>query len=91
LALSRWFRAFPSAAASTPLPTELAGVRVRDALGVERLAPLFFVSPSQINYLMPAGAAPPERKKNIRPRSHFPADLTPYPVRTAFCHSVTKT
>jgi uncharacterized protein (TIGR03437 family) len=48
------------AASSTPLPTELAGVRVhvRDALGIERPAPLFFVSPSQINYLMPAGAAP---------------------------------
>lgn len=47
-------------AASTPLPTELAGVsvRVRDSAGVERLAPLFFVAPTQINYLVPANTAP---------------------------------
>ncbi len=38
-----------------PLPTALGGVTVKvsDLLGVERLAPLFFVSPNQINYLMP--------------------------------------
>ena len=30
-------------------------VEVRDSAGVERLAPLFFVSPGQINYLMPPG------------------------------------
>ncbi len=42
-----------------PLPTTLAGttVRVRDSLGVERYAPLFFVAPNQINYLVPAGTA----------------------------------
>ncbi len=42
-----------------PLPTTLAGVtvRVRDNLGIERLAPLFFVSPGQINYLVPSGTA----------------------------------
>jgi uncharacterized protein (TIGR03437 family) len=42
-----------------PLPTELAGVsaRVRDSLGVERLAPLFFVAPGQINLQVPAGTA----------------------------------
>ena len=47
------------AAASTPLPTTLAGttVKVRDSAGTERLAPLFFVSPAQINYLIPAGTA----------------------------------
>lgn len=44
----------------TCLPTELAGttVRLKDHTGVERLAPLFFVSPSQVNYFVPAGAAP---------------------------------
>jgi uncharacterized protein (TIGR03437 family) len=43
-------------ATTTPLPTELEGttVRVRDSAGAERLARLFFVSPTQINYLMPA-------------------------------------
>ena len=46
-------------AATTPLPTTLGGtsVLVRDALGVERPAPLFFVAPNQINYLVPAGTA----------------------------------
>ncbi|MEK7995014.1 MAG: hypothetical protein AAB403_14505, partial [Planctomycetota bacterium] len=40
-----------------PLPTTLSGVsvKVRDSRGTERLAPLWFVSPSQINYLIPAG------------------------------------
>jgi len=40
-----------------PLPTTLAGasVIVKDNLGTERLAPLFFVSPNQINYLAPEG------------------------------------
>jgi len=46
-------------AATLPLPTELAGttVRVRDSAGVERFAPLFFVSPGQVNYQVPAGTA----------------------------------
>lgn len=41
-------------------PTTLAGttVKVRDAQGVERLAPLFYVSPTQVNYLMPEATAP---------------------------------
>jgi hypothetical protein len=43
---------------STPLPTKLAGasVKVRDSAGIEWLAPLFFVSPTQINFQIPAGA-----------------------------------
>ncbi len=46
-------------AVSTPLPNTLGGtsVKVKDALGVERNAPLFFVSPNQINYQIPAGTA----------------------------------
>ncbi len=41
------------------LPTTLAGttVKVRDSTEVERLAPLFFVSPTQINYLLPPSMA----------------------------------
>lgn len=44
---------------SLPLPTQLAGttVMIRDNLGVERFAPLFFVSQSQINFLVPSGTA----------------------------------
>ncbi|MBI1762909.1 MAG: SBBP repeat-containing protein [Acidobacteria bacterium] len=48
------------AATTTPLPTLLAGVsvRVKDSAGTERLAPLFFVSPGQINYQIPPGTLP---------------------------------
>ena len=44
----------------SPLPTMLAGtkVSVKDSAGTERLAPLFFVAPTQVNYLMPPGTAP---------------------------------
>lgn len=46
-------------ATSVPLPTTLAGttVKVKDSAGTERLAPLFFVSPGQINHQVPAGTA----------------------------------
>ncbi|MBL8188016.1 MAG: hypothetical protein JNK38_08415 [Acidobacteria bacterium] len=46
-------------ATTVPLPTTLAGttVKVRDSANVERLAPLFFVAPTQINYLVPPGTA----------------------------------
>lgn len=46
-------------ASSVPLPTTLAGttVKVKDSAGTERLASLFFVSPGQINYLLPPGIA----------------------------------
>jgi uncharacterized protein (TIGR03437 family) len=44
-------------ATSTPLPTTLAntGVRVKDSNGVQRDAPLFFVSATQVNYQIPPG------------------------------------
>jgi uncharacterized protein (TIGR03437 family) len=47
------------AATALPLPTTLAGttVRIKDGSGVEQLAPLFFVSPGQVNYLVPRGTA----------------------------------
>lgn len=46
-------------AASTPLPTTLAGttVSIRDSAGMTRLAPLFFVSPTQLNFQLPTGTA----------------------------------
>lgn len=48
------------AAPSVPLPTTLAGttVQVTDSLGTERAAPLFYVSPTQVNYQVPPGTAP---------------------------------
>ena len=47
-------------ATSSLLPTSLGGasIAVLDFKGVERLSPLFFVSPFQINYQIPAGTAP---------------------------------
>ena len=47
-------------ASTVPLPTTLDGsqVVIRDAFNIERPAPLFFVSPSQINYLIPQGIFP---------------------------------
>ncbi len=46
-------------AGGTQLPTTLAGVSVivKDQAGRERPSPLFFVSPFQINFLIPAGTA----------------------------------
>lgn len=43
----------------TPLPVTLAGTtaKVRDRTGAERLSPLFFVSPTQINFQVPPGTA----------------------------------
>ncbi|MBI3426813.1 MAG: hypothetical protein HY011_28115 [Acidobacteria bacterium] len=48
-----------SASATTiPLPTELAGVmvKIRDAAGTERNAPLFFAADGQINFMVPLGS-----------------------------------
>jgi uncharacterized protein (TIGR03437 family) len=47
------------AATTIPLPTSLAGttVKVIDSLGTERLAPLFFISPAQVNYQIPPATA----------------------------------
>lgn len=49
-----------SSSNSIPLPTTLGGttVTIRDSNGTERMAPLFFVAPTQINYLVPSGTAP---------------------------------
>jgi len=46
-------------ASTPPLPMELAGVslKVKDGAGTERLVPLFFVSPTQINFQIPPGSA----------------------------------
>ena len=45
------------AATTLPLPASLAGttVKVKDSVGTERLAPLFFVSTGQVNYQVPPG------------------------------------
>ena len=47
------------AASTIPLPASLAGttVKLKDSAGLERFAPLFFVSPGQVNYQVPRDAA----------------------------------
>ncbi len=44
---------------SIPLPTTLGGtkVKVRDSVGIEREAALFFVSPTQVNFQIPPNTA----------------------------------
>jgi uncharacterized protein (TIGR03437 family) len=46
-----------ASATTNPLPNSLGGtsIRLRDSSGNERLAPLFFVSPGQINYQIAPG------------------------------------
>ncbi len=58
------FGAKAEGATTAPLPKELSETRVyvTDANLVERAAPLFFVSPTQINYLIPEGTVPGEAK-----------------------------
>jgi uncharacterized protein (TIGR03437 family) len=48
-----------ASAVGLPLPTSLddTSVTVKDSAGVPRLAALFYVSPSQVNFEMPAGMA----------------------------------
>lgn len=52
------------ASTTLPLPKQLGDVKVyvTDANMVERAAPLFFVSPTQINYLIPEGTVAGEAK-----------------------------
>ncbi len=53
---------------ASPLPTSLDGttVTIRDSAGQERLAPLFFVSPGQINLQIPAGTATGSARFTVR-------------------------
>ncbi len=46
-------------ASAIPLPTSLneASFIVRDSVGMERLAPLFFAAPGQVNFQIPPGTA----------------------------------
>ncbi|MCC6294858.1 MAG: hypothetical protein IT164_19560 [Bryobacterales bacterium] len=48
-----------AASSGPPYPVSLAGtsVTVRDSLGVSHFAPLYYVSPGQINFLVPENAA----------------------------------
>ncbi len=58
-AFGRDLATMTQAADTQPLPTSLGGtqVLVTDSAGIARSAPLFFVSPGQINYQIPPGTA----------------------------------
>ncbi|MGE0104495.1 MAG: hypothetical protein AB7H86_20205 [Blastocatellales bacterium] len=58
-------------AESTPLPTTLGGttVTIIDRLGISRKAPLFFVSPNQINLAIPEGTPPGQAVMRIENQS----------------------
>jgi uncharacterized protein (TIGR03437 family) len=47
----------PSEDPIPPLKLNGTVVKVKDSACVERMAPLFFVAPTQVNYLLPAGTA----------------------------------
>ncbi len=57
-----------------PLPTSLAGVsvQVQDSAGIVRLAPLFLVTPGQINYQIPGGTAPGPATVNVTSSEGLP-------------------
>ncbi|HYM09536.1 MAG TPA: FG-GAP-like repeat-containing protein [Bryobacterales bacterium] len=57
-----------SESASPPWPTQLGGIslEVRDSTGATHLAPLVFVSPTQINFQVPTGAALGEATLSIK-------------------------
>jgi uncharacterized protein (TIGR03437 family) len=59
--------AIGSAYASPSWPTRLSGIslEVRDSAGAARLAPLLYVSPTQINFEVPAGTALGEAALNL--------------------------
>ena len=54
-------------AKSLPLPASLGGttMTVVDSAGVSRAAPLFYVSPGQVNYALPAGMAAGEAQVTV--------------------------
>lgn len=54
------FSLYPLSSDTPVPPLELNGtvVKVRDSSCSERIAPLFFVSPTQVNFLVPAGTLP---------------------------------
>jgi uncharacterized protein (TIGR03437 family) len=72
-------------ATAIPLPTLLAGITVgvKDSSGTERLAPLFFVSPNQINYLVPEATSLGPAAITVRDGAQIVATGTLQPVPVA--------
>jgi len=72
------FASSTSAAQSQPLPTSIGGVtlQVRDTTGTTQKAPLVFISPSQINFVMPAGISPGQVALTLTNGMNSPVDGT---------------
>lgn len=72
-------------ASSTPLPTSLLGttVKLKDHLDVEAPAPLFFVSPGQINFLIPTGLHPGKTTVTITNSQNASTSATLWLEKTA--------
>lgn len=67
-----------ASAATVPLPTSLenTSVTVKDSAGVVRLAPLFYVSPTQINFEIPAATATGTATVSIQNQSPSTPSIT---------------
>ena len=65
-----------AAASASPLPEALSGVRIEiiDSTGAVRAARLLYVSPGQINFLMPAEAAPSAAVLRLRREGEEPVE-----------------
>ena len=65
-------------AQSQPLPTSIGGVtlQLRDTTGATQKAPLVFISPSQINFVMPAGILPGQVALTLTNGTNSPVDGT---------------
>src|SRR5262249_34605865 len=72
-------------ATTLPLPETLGGtqVSVLDSQGTERAAPLFFVSPTQINFQVPPGTAPGKALVTILKAGETVAAASPQIVRVS--------
>lgn len=67
-----------ASATTTPLPTTLLGtsVQITDSRNAKHGCGLFFVSPGQINFLIPAAAAPGAATVTITTSGIFPITIT---------------
>jgi uncharacterized protein (TIGR03437 family) len=74
--------AFGSGFAADSTPASLAGLTltVEDAAGVSRPAQVFFASPGQVNFLMPAGTATGPAAITVRGAAPFRSEVLVRPV-----------
>jgi len=76
------FATATAAAETNPAPTSLAGltIAVEDSAGVSRPAPLFFASPTQVNFLIPSGTAPGPAALTVSGAAPFRSEILIRPI-----------